>query len=103
MIYNAGKKALRGQTGQGNVQTLGFLAHSKPAGSNRKSRSHPTQGDVHASRKAMYLWPKMRFNRQFAHCFLLTDNMLHTYTEEKYQQSSAIAGIVPMIRASSWG
>lgn len=31
------------------------------------------------------------------------DNMLHTHTEEKYQQSSAIAGIVPMIRASSWG
>lgn len=29
------------------------------------------------------------------------DNMLHTHTEEKYQQSSAIAGIVPMIRASS--
>jgi hypothetical protein len=35
--------------------------------------------------------------------FPLTDDMLHTHTEqEKYRQSPAIAGIVPMIRASSW-
>jgi hypothetical protein len=45
----------------------------------------------------------MRFIRRLAAVFSLTDDMLHTHTEqEKYRRSPAIAGIVPMIRASSW-